>query len=103
LVLNPDQATAQMEGAVMMGMSLALYTEINFRDGAVVNSNFHDYPVLRTQEAPPEIHVHYTNTGAPPTGLGEPGVPTFAPALVNAIVAAGGPRYRNLPIKPLAS
>ena len=103
LVLNPDQATAQMEGAVMMGMSLALYTEINFRDGAVVNSNFHDYPVLRTQEAPPEIHVHYTNTGASPTGLGEPGVPTFAPALVNAIVAAGGPRYRNLPIKPLAS
>lgn len=101
LVLNPDQATAQMEGAVIMGMSLALYTEVTFRDGAVVNSNFHDYPVLRTNEAPPEIHVHFTNTEARPTGLGEPGVPSFAPALVNAIRAAGGPRHRSLPIKPM--
>jgi isoquinoline 1-oxidoreductase beta subunit len=101
LVLNPDQATAQMEGAVIMGMSLALYTEVSFRDGAVVNSNFHDYPVLRIDEAPPEIHVHFTNTDATPTGLGEPGVPTFAPALANAIRAAGGPRHRSLPIKPM--
>lgn len=91
-----------MEGAVIMGMSLALYTEVSFRDGEVVNSNFHDYPVLRTNEAPPEIHVHFTNTDATPTGLGEPGVPTFAPALANAIRAAGGPRHRSLPIKPLA-
>lgn len=102
LVLNPDQATAQMEGAVIMGMSLALYTEVVFREGAVVNSNFHDYPVLRTNEAPPEIHVHFTNTDATPTGLGEPGVPTFAPALANAIRAAGGPRHRSLPIKPMS-
>ena len=102
-VLNPDQATAQMEGAVMMGMSLALYTEVTFKDGAVVNSNFHDYPVLRAPEAPPEIHVHFTNTEATPTGLGEPGVPTFAPALTNAIFAASGKRYRSLPIKPVYS
>lgn len=102
LVLNPDQARAQMEGAVMMGMSLALYTEVTFREGAVVNSNFHDYPVLRANEAPPEINVHFTNTQARPTGLGEPGVPTFAPALANAIRAAGGKRYRSLPIKPVS-
>ncbi len=101
LVLNPDQATAQMEGAVMMGMSLALYTEVTFRDGAVVNSNFHDYPVLRAQEAPPEINVYFTNTDARPTGLGEPGVPTFAPALSGAIFAATGVRHRDLPIKPM--
>lgn len=101
LVLNPDQARAQMEGAVIMGMSLALYTEITFRDGAVVNSNFDDYPVLRGKEAPPEINVVFTNTGAQPTGLGEPGVPTFAPALANAIYAAGGPRHRSLPMKPM--
>lgn len=101
LVLNPDQATAQMEGAVIMGMSLSLYTEVTFREGAVVNSNFHNYPVLRSNEAPPEIHVHFTNTDATPTGLGEPGVPTFAPALANAIRAAGGPRHRSLPIKPM--
>jgi isoquinoline 1-oxidoreductase beta subunit len=102
LVLNPDQATAQMEGAVMMGMSLALYTEVTFKDGAVVNSNFHDYPVLRIGEAPPEINVHFVDSGYRPTGLGEPGVPTFAPALVNAIHAASGVRYRSLPIKPIA-
>jgi isoquinoline 1-oxidoreductase beta subunit len=102
LVLNPDQARAQMEGAVIMGMSLALYTEISFEDGAVVNSNFNDYPILRIPEAPPEINVYFTYTGARPTGLGEPGVPTLAPALVNAIYAATGKRYRNLPIKPLA-
>ncbi|KAA9133356.1 xanthine dehydrogenase family protein molybdopterin-binding subunit [Marinihelvus fidelis] len=101
LVLNPDQATAQMEGAVMMGMSLALYTEVSFREGAVVNSNFHDYPVLRSNEAPPEINVYFTNTDARPTGLGEPGVPTFAPALAGAIYAASGVRHRDLPIKPM--
>jgi isoquinoline 1-oxidoreductase beta subunit len=100
LVLNPDQARAQMEGAVIMGMGLALHTEVSFKDGAVVNSNFHDYPVLRIPEAPPEIHVHFTYTGARPTGLGEPGVPTFAPALVNAVYAASGKRYRSIPIRP---
>ncbi len=103
LVLNPDQATAQMEGAVIMGMSLALYTEITFRDGAVVNGNFDDYPVLRGHEAPPEINVHFTNMDARPTGLGEPGVPSLAPALINAIRAAGGPRHRSLPIRPTAA
>lgn len=102
LVLNPDQARAQMEGAVIMGLGLALYTEVSFSEGAVVNSNFHDYPVLRIPEAPPEIHVHFTYTGARPTGLGEPGVPTLAPALVNAIYAASGKRYRSIPIKPVA-
>jgi isoquinoline 1-oxidoreductase beta subunit len=102
LVLNPDQATAQMEGAVIMGLSLALNTEISFKEGAVVNSNFHDYPVLRMPEAPPEIKVHFTYTGARPTGLGEPGVPTLAPALINAVFAASGKRFRNLPLKPLA-
>ena len=101
LVLNPDSATAQMEGAVIMGIGLALYTEVTFREGAVVNSNFHDYPVLRTQEVPPEINVHFTNIEATPTGLGEPGVPTLAPALINAIYAASGTRYRSLPIKPV--
>ncbi len=101
LVLNPDIATAQMEGAVIMGLGLSLNTEITFREGAVVNSNFHDYPVLRIQDAPAEINVYFTNTEATPTGLGEPGVPTLPPALINAIFAASGKRYRSLPIKPI--
>jgi isoquinoline 1-oxidoreductase beta subunit len=97
LVLNPDIANAQMEGAVIMGMGLALRTEVKFKDGAVVNSNYHDYPVLRIHEAPAVIKVEFIGQEQRSTGLGEPGVPTFAPALANAIYAAGGPRYRALP------
>ncbi|WP_371185127.1 molybdopterin cofactor-binding domain-containing protein [Thalassotalea maritima] len=97
-ILNVDGARAQMEGAVVMGMSLALYTEISFKDGAVVNSNFHDYPVLRINEMP-NVNVHIIDSANSPTGLGEPGVAPFAPALTNAIYAASGKRYRDLPIK----
>jgi isoquinoline 1-oxidoreductase beta subunit len=99
LVLNPDIATAQMEGAVIMGIGIALNTEVRFKNGAVVNSNFHDYPVPRIGEAPAEINVSFIGQGESPTGLGEPGVPTLAPALANAIFAASGKRYRSLPIK----
>ena len=99
-VLNHDGAVAQQEGAVVMGLSFALYTEVNFKDGAVVNSNFNDYPVLRIKEAP-EVRVHFVENDEAPTGLGEPGVPAFAPAFVNAIYAASGKRYRSLPIKPV--
>ncbi len=100
LVLNPDIATAQMEGAVIMGVGLTLNTEVRFKNGAVVNSNFHNYPVLRISEAPAEINVSFIGQDYRPTGLGEPGVPTLAPALVNAVFAASGKRYRSLPIKP---
>ena len=100
LVLNPDIATSQMEGAVVMGTGLALNTEISFEDGAVVNSNFHDYPVLRNSGTPAEINVAFINQETKPTGLGEPGVPTLAPALANAIFAASGKRYRSLPMQP---
>jgi len=100
LVLNPDIATAQMEGAVIMGVGLTLNTEIRFKNGAVVNSNFHDYPVLRISQAPAEINVSFIGQDYRPTGLGEPGVPTLAPALVNAVFDASGKRYRSLPIKP---
>lgn len=99
-VLNLDGATAQMEGAVVMGMSLALSTEISFKDGAVVNSNFHDYPVMRITDMP-NVRVHITDSDKNPTGLGEPGVAPFAPALSNAVFAASGKRYRDLPFKPL--
>ena len=100
LVLNPDIATAQMEGAVIMGTGLALNTEISFENGAVVNSNFHDYPVLRNSGTPAEINIAFINQETNPTGLGEPGVPTLAPALANAVFAASGKRHRSLPINP---
>jgi len=100
-VLNLDGATAQMEGAVVMGMSLALSTEITFKEGAVVNSNFHDYPVMRITDMP-NVRVHIPDSDESPTGLGEPGVAPFAPALSNAVFAASGKRYRDLPFKPMA-
>jgi len=99
-ILNTDGATAQMEGAVVMGMSLALSTEITFREGAVVNSNFHNYPVMRISDMP-NVRVHIADSDESPTGLGEPGVAPFAPALSNAVFAASGKRYRDLPFKPM--
>ena len=100
-VLNTDSATAQMEGAVVMGMSLSLRTEVVFRDGAVVNSNFHNYPVLRINEMP-QVNVHFMENDYKPTGLGEPGLGPFAPALANAVFAASGKRFRDLPFKPMS-
>lgn len=100
-VLNTDSATAQMEGAVVMAMSLSLRTEVVFRNGAVVNSNFHDYPVLRINEMP-QVNVHFVENDHKPTGLGEPGLGPFAPALANAVFAASGKRHRDLPFKPMA-
>lgn len=99
-VLNIDSATAQMEGAVVMGTALTLRTEIVFRDGTVVNSNFHDYPVLRINEMP-RVNAYFVESDAKPTGLGEPGLGPYAPALSNAVFAASGKRYRDLPFKPV--
>lgn len=100
-VLNIDGATAQMEGAVVMATALSLRTEVVFREGRVVNTNFHNYPVLRINEMP-EVDVHFVKSDAEPTGLGEPGLGPYAPALSNAVFAASGKRYRDLPFKPAA-
>ncbi|MFC4699055.1 molybdopterin cofactor-binding domain-containing protein [Glaciecola siphonariae] len=98
-VLNTDSAAAQMEGAVVMSIGLSLRTEIVFREGAVVNSNFHDYPVLRINEMP-IVRSHFIDNGDEPTGLGEPGLGPFPAALSNAVFAASGKRYRDLPFQP---
>jgi isoquinoline 1-oxidoreductase beta subunit len=76
----------------------ALYGEITFKDGRVVQSNFGDYRVMRMNAAPRAIHVHLLPGDKPPGGIGEPGVPPIAPALANAIFAATGRRIRRLPI-----
>ena len=99
MVLNPDNVRAQIEGAVIMGLSLALDQQVNFKDGAVGNSNFDDYPLLAISEAPAKINVDFIGEDNRSTGIGEPGVPVVAPALVNAIYAASGKRYRSLPIR----
>lgn len=96
-IVNPDRIKSQMEGATVFGTSLALYGEITMTDGAIDQSNFHDYPMTRMTMAP-EVHVHLVESEELPSGVGEPGVPPFAPALCNAIFAATGKRIRQLPI-----
>ena len=101
-VVNPERVQSQLQGAVIQGLSLALTGEISFKDGRVVQSNFDDYEVLRIDGAPPKIEVHLVpakNYDAPLGGVGEPGVPPVAPALVNALFVATGKRIRSLPIR----
>jgi isoquinoline 1-oxidoreductase beta subunit len=101
-VINPDRVRAQLEGAVLWGISLATQEEISFKAGRVVQSNYHDYPVARITAAPAQIRTHLvtpTGYGDPLGGVGEPGLPPVAPALTNAIYAATGKRIRALPIR----
>ena len=99
LVVNPDRVVAQMEGAGIYGLSLALHGEITARNGAVRQGNFDTYPILRMDETPAAINVHIMDVDAPPGGVGEPGVPPVAPAITNALFAATGQRVRELPMK----
>ena len=96
VVVHPEGASAQVEGAVTMGLSAALREEILLRDGTVESRNFDRYPVLRMKDAP-DISVHFLASGEPPGGLGEPALPPVAPALGNAIFQATGVRVRRLP------
>ena len=97
-VVNPDTAESQVQGGILYGLSAALYGEITLDAGRVMQSNFHDYRVLRMRESPP-VDVHFVASAEAPGGLGEPGVPPVAPAVANAIFAATGKRVRRLPIR----
>ena len=97
-IANPDRARAQMEGAVIMGMSNTLYSEISFKDGRVVQSNYPTYPVTRMRAAPRVVDVHLVETEALPGGIGEPGAPPASAALCNAIYSATKVRIRQLPV-----
>ena len=98
VAVNPDNVRAQMEGGMGFALSAALHGEITLKDGAVEQTNFHQYPVLRINEMP-AIEVYVVPSTEAPTGVGEPGVPPLAPAVANAIAAATGTRVRNLPIR----
>jgi isoquinoline 1-oxidoreductase beta subunit len=91
-----------MEGGVIMGVSNAMLSEITFKDGRVVQSNFDGFEVARMDTAPREVHVHLVPASdytLPLGGVGEPGVPPVGPALANAIAAATGKRIRQLPMR----
>ena len=96
--VNPDIVRAQIEGGTNFGLTAALKSAVTFRDGATVQSNFHDYPMLRMNEAP-EIEVYIVPSDAHPTGVGEPGTPGIAAAVANAVFAATGKRLRELPLR----
>ena len=100
-VLNLERARSQMEGAVIFGMSIALHGAITFKKGAVEQTNFRDYRLVRIGEAPKAIHVEIVRSDARPGGIGEPGVPPIAPAVANAVFAATGKRVRDLPLSKL--
>lgn len=97
LAINPDQVVAQMQSAIIFGLSAAMTGEITIEGGRAQQSNFNDYPVLRMNEAP-AIDVHIIASNAKSGGVGEPGLPPIAPAVCNAIFAATGKRIRRLPI-----
>jgi len=96
--VNPDIVRSQMEGGIIYGLTAALYGDLNLEAGAVKESNFHDYRMLRMNESP-EIEVVIVDSGTEPTGVGEPGLPPIAPAVANAVFKATGQRLRSLPLK----
>ncbi|MGD0650510.1 MAG: molybdopterin cofactor-binding domain-containing protein [Verrucomicrobiia bacterium] len=98
IVVNPEAARAQFEGAVVFGTSIVRSGEITAKNGVIQQSNFNDYPVARINEVPAQTNVYIAESSAPPAGVGEPGVPPFVAAFCNAIFAATGTRVRDLPL-----
>lgn len=96
--VNPLNAEAQIMGGLIMGLSSAIGEQVTLDKGAVVQSNFGDYPILKAADAPPAVDVHFIESGAKTGGIGEPGLPPASPALANALAAATGKRVRNLPV-----
>jgi isoquinoline 1-oxidoreductase subunit beta len=97
-VINPDLVAAQIEGGVVFGLTSALYDEITIQNGQVQQTNFDNYPMLRIADMP-KVEVHLVPSHESPGGIGEPGVPSTAPAVANAIFAATGKRLRRLPFQ----
>jgi isoquinoline 1-oxidoreductase beta subunit len=98
VIVNPDRVRSQMEGAAVMAVGLARNGEITAANGRIQQGNFNQFQVARMNDAPKQVNVTFVDSDAPPTGVGEPGLPPVVPALTNAIFAASGKRVRELPI-----
>jgi isoquinoline 1-oxidoreductase subunit beta len=97
VAVNPDVIAAQMEGGIGYGLSAALHEAVTLTGGAVDQSNFGDYTILRAREMP-KVEVHIVPSAEKPTGVGEPGTPPIAPAVANALMAATGKAPHKLPM-----
>jgi isoquinoline 1-oxidoreductase subunit beta len=99
LIINLSSAESQVQGAMLDGISAAWFQKITIKRGAAAETNFDMYPLMRLNQSPPIVDVHFIKSTAAPTGLGEPGLPAAAPAVCNAIFAATGKRIRMLPFR----
>jgi isoquinoline 1-oxidoreductase beta subunit len=97
VVINPDRVRSQMEGAAVMGVGLAMFGEITAANGRIQQNNFDGFRVARMNDAPVQVNVHFVESGNPPTGVGEPGLPPVIAALANAIYSATEKRIREMP------
>ena len=101
VVINPDTVIAQTESNVIHGIGQSLKERITFSDGAIEQSNFHDYHLMRMQDTP-EIHTKVITTDNDPTGMGEIALPMIGGAISNAIFAASGVRMRHMPFTAIS-
>ena len=97
-IVNLSGAENQVQGSVIDGLGALMFQQLDIEQGRIVQSNFHDYPMIRIDDAPTQVDVHFLKTNYPVTGLGEPALPPLAPAVCNAIFAATGIRVRQLPL-----
>ncbi|MFM8340961.1 MAG: molybdopterin cofactor-binding domain-containing protein [Methylomonas sp.] len=97
-IVNLSGAENQVQGSVIDGLGALMFQQLDIQQGRIVESNFHQYPMIRIDDAPTQVDVHFLKTNYPVTGLGEPALPPLAPAVCNAIFAATGIRVRQLPL-----